>query len=185
MGYIWISVCSVFEGLQIIYSPFRRRELFSFDRFIWRWSSRAIAPRNIDDVYTHGPSRLFFFSLSLSLSLFLYHTTPSSYAVPTPPSPSLSLSLSAIGVLKNDPGHYFYAVLHLFFLFFLSGPAVIRVSSSASPPRRRRRFRRRSLQCAASANVQKLKRERNRNRVRGRKSEKRGERFPERREEVS
>lgn len=129
MGYIWISVCSVFEGLQIIYSPFRRRELFSFDRFIWRWSSRAIAPRNIDDVYTHGPSRLFFFSLSLSFSL---PHNPSSYAVLTPPSLSISFSfsLSAIGVLKNDPGHYFYAVLHLFFLFFLSGPAVIRVTTS-------------------------------------------------------
>lgn len=97
MGYIWISVCSVFEGLQIIYSPFRRRELFSFDRFIWRWSSRAIAPRNIDDAYIHGPSRLFFFSLSL---FFPLPHNPSSYAVLTPPSLSLSLSLYDWGFKK-------------------------------------------------------------------------------------
>ena len=69
-GYVWISVCSVFEGLQIIYSPFRRRELFSFDRFIWRWSaSCAIASRNIDDAYIHGPSR---FSLCLSLLTYSF-----------------------------------------------------------------------------------------------------------------
>lgn len=36
---------SVFEGLQIIYSPFRRRVLFSFDRFIrWRTESRTDRP---------------------------------------------------------------------------------------------------------------------------------------------
>lgn len=34
---------SVFEGLQIIYSPFRRRVLFSFDRFI-RWRTERAGP---------------------------------------------------------------------------------------------------------------------------------------------
>lgn len=66
MGYVWISACSVFEGLQIIYSPFRRRELFSFDRFIRRRSVgrsvglRYCAARNIDVPISPRPSRFFF-----------------------------------------------------------------------------------------------------------------------------
>lgn len=102
MGYVWISVCSVFEGLQIIYSPFRRRELFSFDRFIRRRSGRAIAPRNIDGAYIHGPSRLFFFFLPFSISFSLCSRPWLAR------SPGRSLRL---GVLKNEPGHYFYAAL--------------------------------------------------------------------------
>lgn len=39
---------SVFEGLQIIYSPFRRRVLFSFDRFI-RWRTESRTDRPTDD----------------------------------------------------------------------------------------------------------------------------------------
>lgn len=49
------------------------------------------------------------------------------------------LALSAVGVLKNEPGHYFYATLRLRLLLLPSGSAVIRVtgvqsSSSSFPP---------------------------------------------------
>ena len=138
-------MCSVFEGLQIIYSPFRRRELFSFDRFIWRRSAPcAIASRNIDDAYIHGPSRLF---LSPSLSV-LFLSLERQTSTRSQPCLSLSLYLSICdwGFLKNEPGHYFYAALHVLLLLLLllpSGPAVIRVtgvqsssssSSSSFPP---------------------------------------------------
>lgn len=102
MGYVWISVCSVFEGLQIIYSPFRRRELFSFDRFIRRRSAPcAIAPRNIDDAYIHGPSRLFFF-LSFPFTILflpLGRATDLGF-VCSPVAPRFSLSLCGRGFKK-------------------------------------------------------------------------------------
>lgn len=83
---------SVFEGLQIIYSPFRRRVLFSFDRFI-RWRTEragptdrpprpigAIAPRNIAPPHHPrapiSPTSVTFFSASLAESPD--HSVPSS-----------------------------------------------------------------------------------------------------------
>lgn len=104
---------SVFEGLQIIYSPFRRRVLFSFDRFIrWRTESRtdrptdrrpigAIAPRNIAP--PHHPRA----PISPRPSLFF---PPRSQRVLTTPSPPPCPSGPVAGAaLKNEPGHYFCA----------------------------------------------------------------------------
>lgn len=81
----------------------------------------------------------FFSSLSLLPSFsFLWdgRQTSDSFAVLWP---HVSRSLSAVGVLKNEPGHYFYATLRLRLLLLPSGSAVIRVtgvqsSSSSFPP---------------------------------------------------
>lgn len=103
---------SVFEGLQIIYSPFRRRVLFSFDRFI-RWRTResrtdrptadrsgllrpVISRPRTTRAHLYLHVRHFFFRLARRVL-----TTPS-----PPPCPSGPVAGAA---LKNEPGHYFCA----------------------------------------------------------------------------
>lgn len=58
--YVWISPrgrCSVFEGLRIIYRPFRRRVLFSFDRFTSGDEPDRTSTRS-DPIRSHRPIAL-------------------------------------------------------------------------------------------------------------------------------
>lgn len=103
---------SVFEGLQIIYSPFRRRVLFSFDRFIrWRTESRTDRPtadrsgllRPVISRPRTTPAHLYLPRPSLFFP-------PRSQRVLTTPSPPPCPSGPVAGAaLKNEPGHYFCA----------------------------------------------------------------------------
>jgi len=92
---------SVFEGLQIIYSPFRRRVLFSFDRFTSDGGPTAdqhrtcarLLRRNIAPARAH---------------VYLYASVTFFSAVLTTAS-----SVDTGEALKNEPGHYFCISLSL------------------------------------------------------------------------
>jgi len=124
--YVWISPrgrCSVFEGLRIIYRPFRRRVLFSFDRFTSGDGPDRTRP---DPIRSHRPIALCRPLLrrniapartSISLRVRHFFFVPRRILTTTPPTNSGERRAGEEGgggwwrrwwrALKNEPGHYF------------------------------------------------------------------------------